>query len=266
MQSMRAAGWDNEDDVGVVNRMALVLETFGPEDRTLGVSALARRTGLSKSTVHRLVQQLQSVGFLERDGTQARLGLRLFELGQLVTTQRTLREVATPFMADLREATRQTVHLAILVGRQVLYIEILESANAPRFGSRVGGRLPAHATAVGKAILANSPQATIGNVLTERLSRVGPRTITVPNMLHRQLARAREEGFCLEYEESGVGVACVAAPIIGADGVVGAMSVSGWGSKMDLKRLAPAVQTASLGVTRSLRRVILENDERQCPS
>lgn len=262
MQRMRAIEWD-KDDVGVLNRMALVLEAFGPEEETLGVSALARRTGLSKSTVHRLVQQLQAVGFLERDGTQARLGLRLFELGQLVGAQRTLREVATPFMADLREATRQTVHLAVLTGRHVLYVEILESPNAPNFGSRVGGRLPAHATAVGKAILAHSPQNMINQVLAERLERVGPRTITVPQILGRQLERIRQQGFCLEYEESGFGVACVAAPILGPQSVVGAMSVSGWGSKMNLRRLEPAVQTACLGVTRALRNVTLQRDHQR---
>jgi IclR family acetate operon transcriptional repressor len=138
--------------ISVIGRVALLLGAFedgqgapGPVlDRGaspgLGISELARRTGLAKTTVHRLTQELLDHGLLERHGENLRLGLRLFELGELATRQRNLRDVAMPHMADLRGATGQTVHLAVLQGTDVVYIQILRSRTAPRLPSRVGGR------------------------------------------------------------------------------------------------------------------------------
>ncbi|NED58929.1 helix-turn-helix domain-containing protein, partial [Micromonospora aurantiaca] len=87
--------------------------------------------GLPKSTAHRIALDLAEAGLLERDGARVRLGLRLFEIGQRVPRQRVLRDAAVPYMSDLREATRQTVHLAVLEGTEVVYVEILGSPGGP---------------------------------------------------------------------------------------------------------------------------------------
>lgn len=160
--------------------MSDLFAAFGPTDTALGVNELTRRTGIPKATVSRLVKEMEGVGFLERRGVKVVLGLRLFELGERASRRRSVREVALPFLADLREATRQTVHLAILDGTEVVYVEILPGRDAPWLPSGVGSRLPAHATGVGKALLAGSPPQMIAEVLAAGLVQVGPRTITTP--------------------------------------------------------------------------------------
>src|SRR5450755_3363957 len=156
MQDMRSTQRDGVPE-SVLERGVALLSAFGADRGELGISELARRTGLPKSTVHRLAGELVRLGMLEPVGPQLRLGIRLFELGQLVPRRRTLRDAALPFMEDLREATRNSVHLAVLEGIEVVYVEILLSRASRSLPSRGCGRLPAHATGVGKAILAFSP-------------------------------------------------------------------------------------------------------------
>lgn len=230
-----------------------MLTAFEPGDDALGVSELARRTGLPKSSVHRLTGHLVAQGLLERHGTRLRLGLKLFEIGQLATRQRGLVDAARPYLADLWEATRNTVHLAVLEGTEVVYLDILRGADAPALPSRIGGRFPAHATAVGKAILAHSPQSVVDTVLAAGLGRISQRTITAPGILRRQLAKVRADGLAYDREESGAGVVCTAGPLHDADGsALGAISISGWSNRMRIARVAPAVRTAALGISRAL--------------
>ncbi|TWH19162.1 IclR family transcriptional regulator [Prauserella rugosa] len=235
-------------------RLAAILTAFRPGDGALSVSELARRTGLPKSSVHRLTGHLLDEGFVERtERGRLRLALKLFEIGQLALQQRELVDAARPYLADLREATRNTAHLAVLEGSEVVYLDILRGPDAPTLPSRVGGRFPAHATSVGKAILAFSPPHVVDALLAGELERVSSRTVTAPGLLRRQLATIAEEGIAYDREESGVGVVCAGAPLLGSDGTaVGALSLSGWTTRMRLERVAPAVRTAALALSRML--------------
>ena len=168
--------------------------------------------------------------------------------------QRGLLEAATPFLTDLFEATHETVHLAVPDGVEVVYVQKLDGSRGPRVPSRVGGRMPMHCTGVGKALLAFGPAERLSAVLEAGLARVAPRTIIAPGLLHTELAAIREAGVSREREESGVGVTCVAAPVLGADGTaVAAISITGWINRLEPDRLAPAVRTAAIGVSRVLR-------------
>ncbi|WP_236056902.1 IclR family transcriptional regulator [Mycobacterium sp. SM1] len=244
---------DSNSSPSVLARATAILAAVGHERRPLGISELARRTGLAKSTVHRLTAELTQHGLLERRGEGVVLGLRLFELGELVPRQLGLREAALPYMADLRAATRQTVHLAVLDSTEVVYVEILRHSDAPPLPSRVGGRLPAHATAVGKAILAFSAPDVVEEVLRGGLPRLAERTITNPSLLRRNLTVTHTHGIAYDYEESQAGLVCAASPITAANGaVVGALSVSGWAGRLNVRRLGPAVRTAALALSRDL--------------
>ncbi len=251
---MRSTGRHDEQSApSVLTRAMAILAAFDGERRPLGTSELSRRTGLAKSTVHRLAGELIQHGLLERRGNGFVLGLRLFELGQRVPRRLDLRSAALPYMADLRAATRQTVHLAILDGSDVVYVEILRSHDAPPLPSRIGGRRAAHATAVGKAILAFSGCDVIDAVLRAGLPRLAERTITAPNLLQRNLKLVRANGIAYDYEESQAGLVCAASPITAGDGAVaGALSVSGWSGRLNVRRVGPAVRTAALALSRDL--------------
>lgn len=238
--------------LSVVRRAALLLDCLAAGDSP-GISELARRSGLAKTTVFRLVHELASCGLVEVTGGGVRLGMRLFELGSSVPRQRSLTEAALPYMRDLQQATGDTVHLAVLDRAEVVYLQILRGRGTRQLPSRVGGRMPAHATGVGKAILAFSPPEVAGQLITAGLERRTARTIVAPEALRRELTRIRVSGVSFDREESGPGIVCAASPVFGPDGsVVAAMSLTGWSSRLDLNRVAPAVRTAALALSRQL--------------
>lgn len=242
-----------ETDETFLHRVVAVLTAFQGEEDAVSTAELARRAGLPRSTVHRIAASLAHEGLLERHASGVRLGVLLFELGQRVPRQRVLRDAARPYMHDLREATRQTVHLAILEGGQVVYVDILDWPGGPPLPSRVGGRLPAHVTGVGKAMLAFSPAETVREVLEGDLSRLSERSTVAPGLLARELADIRQTGLAFDREESGPGIVCAASPVLGAGReVLGALSVSGWSARTRLDQVAPAVRTAALALSRSL--------------
>ena len=237
----------------MLGRGVAILGAFTPDRGTLGVSQLARRTGLPKSTVHRLAAELIREGLLETVDGGFRLGMRLFELGHLVPRQRGLRELAAPLMGELREISQQTVHLAVLDGSEVLYLEILPGRTGPKLPSRVGGRMPAHATAVGKAMLAADRRA-FDTVAATGLRRLTARTIIAPGLLHSELQRTAERGVAFDREESSVGLVCVASPVLDAAGApVAALSVSGQSGRMPVERLVPALRGAAATLGKRLR-------------
>ena len=240
----------------VIARAAAVVAAFDEEHPTLGIGELARRTGLPKSTVHRLVTELVTLRVLDRAERTAgtyRLGMWLFELGELVPAHRTLSDAALPIMEDLLEATHQRIHLAVLDGVDVVYVEIL-GATDRSLASRTGGRIPAHATGVGKAILAYSPKAAVRERIEAGLPRLTPRTITTPGALTRELQDIRTEGTAYDREESHVGISCVAAPVFGSNRRVRAgLSITGRTGAIDPVRYGVAVRTAAFTLSRVLR-------------
>lgn len=237
----------------VLGRATALLDAFRPTDTAVTLAELARRTGLPKPTAHRLAHQLLDLALLESTTDGLRLGLHLFELGQLVPRQRGLRDAARPYLDELRQATGETVHLAILEPPDVVYLEKLAGTNGPPLPSRVGGRMPAHCTAVGKVLLAHAPPPVRTAVLAAPLVRRTARTIVMPGLLARELTTVRETGLAYEHEESAVGVVCAAAPLIDSAGVaVAALSLSGWSNRLVLERVTPALRTAARLLSRTL--------------
>jgi IclR family transcriptional regulator, acetate operon repressor len=238
----------------VLGRTMALLTAFRSGEEELTLAELARRAGIPKPTAHRLLAELATWNVVERTPGGHRLGMRLFELGQLAPRQRGLREAAAPFLADLFEATHETVHLAVPDGVDVVYVQKLPGRHGPRIDSRIGGRMPAYCTGVGKALLAFGPPERLAEVLAAGLVRRTPRTVVAPGLLRQELDRVRACGVAEEHEESTVGIACTAAPVMDASGrAVAAISITGWANRMDTARLAPAVRTAALGLSRALR-------------
>jgi len=238
----------------VVARVSAVLAAFDERHPSLRVSEISRRAGLPMSTTSRLVAELVAYGFLDRTGPSLRIGVRLSEFGELAARQRGLRAIALPFMADLREATGQSVHLAVLDGAEAVYLESLPGGTGPRMPSEVGGRLPAHACAAGKALLAYGDAAAVDLVCSGLMTAIGPRTVTAPAVLRRHLGYVRECRLAYQSEESGPGIDCVAGAILHADGrPAAAISVSGRTGRLNPRSIGPAVRTVALAVGRTLQ-------------
>src|SRR5258706_8304439 len=157
-----------------------LLKAFSEDEVEIGISALARRLGLAKSTVHRLAVTLVSEGLLEqdRDNGKYHLGIALFRLGALVRRRMNVSNEARPYLYDLREKINETVHLAILDGSEIMYVYNLESTQAIRMRSDIGVRKPAYCTAEGQAILAFQPPEVVERVIQNGLVPRTPQTVT----------------------------------------------------------------------------------------
>lgn len=203
--------------------------------------------GMLKPTAHRLLSELVRWGGVERTPSGHRLSMRLFVLGQ--------RAAALPYLEDLYEATHENIHLAVLDGTDTLFLEKVSGRRSMPTVSRVGGRLPAYCTATGKLLLALGPPDRLERVLDAGLVRYTPHTIIMPGLVQRELARTADRGYAVNREESEAGVSAVAAPIVDhRRRVIAAISITGHVCRLDLDRLAPAVRTAALALSREMAR------------
>ncbi len=242
----------------VATAIRLLKELAGDESE-LGVTALSRRLGLAKSTVHRLATTLISEGVLEQNPLteKFRLGVGLFALGTLVRRRMDVSAEARPYLIELRNKTDETVLLAILNQSRIMHIYNLESTQAIRMRSDIGMEKPALVTAEGLVILAFRPREE-----TERILAAGgipvrtPKTLTAPEAIRERLEQIRRLGYAIDDEESEPGMRVIAAPIRDAAGVaVAAAAVAGPVqrlSKSTIKRLIPEVIGTADAISRRL--------------
>lgn len=238
----------------VLARALSVLAAFDRDNLVLKLSELAAATDLPQTTVYRHVTELVRWGALDRaPGGGYQIGLRMVEVAALCPRGQPLREVALPFLEDLYEATHQNVQLAVRDGGDVVYVEFLSARNAVAVHTRVGGRWPLHATGVGLAILAYSPDEVVQEVLAGPLKAFTDKTIRTPAQLRRALADARRSGVAISDGQVTIDGYSVAAPIFGADGqIVAAVSIVVPGDDEHRWAWAPAVRTAAHGISRQL--------------
>lgn len=242
-----------DDGRSMIARVAAILHAFNHGGATIGISEIGRRTGIPKTTVARIVGELVEHGLLERDGPGVRLGIWMFELGESVPRLHDLRRLALASMADLRARLDLTIHLAVLEGTEVVYVEILRARRTPPLATRVGGRLPAHTTGVGKALLAWSPESVVEEVLARPLERLAPASITSSESLRRELAQIRLTGVAHDREESRSGISSVATAVLGPDGrPVLAISAAGSTNDVAAGHVEATVREAGRSLSRAL--------------
>src|SRR5437660_8136991 len=198
----------------VANAIRLLTSFSGEEDE-LGITTLAGRLRLAKSTVHRLAATLTGAGFLEQNSETGkyRLGVALFELGALVRRRMDVANEARPKLRELLEKTGETVQLGIVDHFSVLYVYEMESRRAIRMAAAVGGRAPLHCTAVGKVLLAFQPADYVKRVLSNGLKACTPKSVTRREALLEMLAEVAEREYAIDDEESEPGLRAVAAPV-----------------------------------------------------
>lgn len=204
-------------------RQALLLLELMQHTASLGVSEAAERLGVSSSTAHRLLVTMQEARFVQRSAVG-----RKYELGPAMQASRTagaiehLVEVSAPHMIALRDASGETVHLAVLSGTDTTFIAAFESQKIMRVTSRVGRRLPAHTTAAGKLLLAHLPEAEFDRLYPDddRLSLGTSSSVATVAALRGEMEAARRLAYSRNMAESEPGVAALAVPLAGVGGAI----------------------------------------------
>lgn len=225
-----------------------VLDELSDGAGSTGVSELARRTGLSKSTVHALLATLEERGAVQLDGERRRyrLGWRLFELGSRVAEGRNVPRVARSYLRRLASETDETVLLGVLHGIEVLYLDVAHGTRAIQFAARVGHRGPLHATGTGKVLLAFGGAALCEAVIEQGLQRFTPDTVCDPGALRKEMDAIRSRGYALVHEEREAGLCAVAVPVCDhSGGVAAAMGLAGPTARFDEQRVAELLDALS---------------------
>lgn len=241
-----------EPPTTLTGRLFTLLSVFSADRPSANLSELSRYSGLPLSTTHRLVTELVTWGALERVGSCYRIGLRLWELGALSPGSLDLRERALPFLEDLVKVTHHNVQLAIRDGLDAVYVERLSAVDAVNVITRMGSRLPLHATGVGLVLLAHAPVEVQELALTSPLRTFTPKTIRRPRQLREALARVRRDDYAISDRQIEMITYSVAAPVRGLEGeVVAAVSVV---VPTETRRgtVLPAVRTCGLAISRAL--------------
>lgn len=242
----------------ILRKAFAVLDAFDQGNRRLPLAEIARRSGLPKSTIHRVLAMLTQLGAVVREGDEYRMGLAMFRYGSC-SLEVALRDVALPHMEALHRALGQTLHLAVRRGADVIYLEKLRSRSARPLPTVVGGSIPAHLTGVGKVLLAHSAEheqeAILGGALPGRTAQ----SVTNSVQLRRALREIQVQGFARDTSEAVEGLSCIAAPLYVEDQIVAALSVAypaefGDGDVL-IKPLQQTATTVSRALTHSYGRL-----------
>lgn len=241
---------------GVLARALAVLQVVASGEGTLSRAAIAERTGLPKATANRLVGQLVEQRMLQPTRGGVRLGMRLFELGNLAEQRGPgLRDAATPYLADLYEIMRETVQLAVLDGFDVVYLQKISGRTSTRIDTRVGGRMPATCTGSGKVLLAFADPKFRDRLITERgLPARTSRSITDSGVLNDELRLIRQRKYAVDREEFQIGTTSVAAPIFHNSTVVAATTVSIPADRLSVHAVVPTLLATAAAISRELVR------------
>lgn len=245
-------------NVQSIDRALSIVEEIARAGQDLGVTELARRLSLNKSTVHRLLSTLESRGYVEQNHETGRygLGLKILELGSSAANRLALRDIARPVLEQLSRDLGEAVNLVVLSGGEAVYIDKVETETMIRMHFQLGKRSPLHCTAAGKVLLAHQGQP-VERVLREaELKRYTPNTITRVDRLAQHLAEVRQRGYAVDDEEQELGVRCVAAPVWDQEGrVAAAVSVSGPILRVTSERVPQIVAALTDATARISRRL-----------
>jgi len=230
-----------------VDRALTIIETLAEDDEGYRLSDLAIRTGLSTSTVHRLLTTLENRRFVQFDRTESKwhVGARAFTVGATFARRRNFTAQAVPYLRKLRDLTRETANLAVVDDEFIVVLTRMESREIMRSLTKVGGRVAMVASGVGKAVLATYSDADVSAIIRHHgMPRLTEKSIVRPGDLFRELERVRRQGFAIDDEEACMGLRCIAAVVYNdCSEPLAAISVSGMTSRLTDERLPTLGQT-----------------------
>jgi DNA-binding IclR family transcriptional regulator len=228
---MAASSEAAEQGSSTVNRALRVLAELGSDPAGVTATELARRTGVNRVTVHRILAAFKNHGFVRQPtpGGPYCLGFKFLELAEQVLEDTDAALVARPLLEQLADRSGETCHFAVLDGTAAVYVAKVESQQAVRLVSRIGVRVPLYCTSLGKALLAAASPALASRLIEgQSFERVTATTIVSERELREELGEIRMRGYAFDLGENEPGVCCVGAAVIGRDGEpMGAISVSG---------------------------------------
>ncbi|RKO23742.1 IclR family transcriptional regulator [Pseudarthrobacter phenanthrenivorans] len=245
-------GASAQQAASVTSRALALLGTFDAEHSVQSLSAMARRAGLPVATAHRLAGELVAWGGLEKANGEYRVGQRIWRLGLLAPAQQNIAEVAAPFMQDVLFVTHNVVNLFILDGQEVLLVERMSGTGAGQPFRRVGARLPLHASAAGKIMLAYGAKELL-TAAVQHLEPHTPRTITSAAALAAEVERVRASGYATTEEEAGPDNYGLAVPVfLPNKQVVAALGIVTRSRPAPAGSVVPVLNIAARGIARRL--------------
>jgi IclR family KDG regulon transcriptional repressor len=207
-----------------------VLEALATLPSPMRLTELAKQLGQAKARIHRHLTTLRQLGFVEQERSteRYRLGWKLVNLGQAAAEQFEIRRLAEPYMLRLRELSRQTVVLSVPANGEAMVAAVMDSLHLITISVRQGTRLPAHASAQGRIVMAFAPETLQRSVLARKLERHSPRTILDPKLIRERLQRIREQLYEIAAGETLLGITTLAAPLLNQeDELVGVIALVG---------------------------------------
>lgn len=245
-------------NITALQRGLRLLQLFSQSERGLTAKQVTKLSGLPFSTVHRFLVNLESAGYLNCSGEGVYyLGVACFAVGQSALSQLDIRRLSLPYLQELNQQTRETIHLTVRHGLFAVYVEKLDSPEQLRIHSRIGASVPLYCTAVGKVMLAFMPQEEREKVLRQlELKRLTPNTVGNLQELRTELYRVEKNGYACDLEEHELHIRCIAAPVWDHTGGMNAsLSITAPMVRMPvsrLRQLAPMIQQAGLKISREL--------------
>ena len=224
-----------------VDRALTLIETLAEDDEGYRLTDLAVRTGLSTSTVHRLLTTLEKRRFVQFDRSEAKwhIGVRSFSVGSTFARRRTCVAHAMPYLRKLRDLTRETANLAVVDDETIIVLTRVESREIMRSLTKVGGRVAMVASGVGKAVLATYSDEDVSAIIHRQgMPRLTEKSIVRPGELFKALQTIRKQGYAVDDEEARIGLRCVAAVVYNdCSEPLATISVSGMTSRFTDERL-----------------------------
>jgi IclR family acetate operon transcriptional repressor len=245
-------------NITALQRGLRLLQLFSQSERGLTAKQVTKLSGLPFSTVHRFLVNLESAGYLHCSGEGVYyLGVACFAVGQSALGQLDIRRLSSPYLQELNQQTRETIHLTVRHGLSAVYVDKLDSPEQLRIHSRIGASVPLYCSAVGKVMLAFMPQEERERVLRQlELKRFTPNTVGNLQELRTELYRVKKNGYACDLEEHELHIRCIAAPIWDhTGGIHASLSITAPMVRMPvsrLRQLAPLIQQAGLRISREL--------------
>lgn len=252
-------GLINMPMIQAVERALRILDLFDEYSTELKITEISNRMQLKKSTVHSLLKTLQKYGYIQQDTETGKykLGLKLFERGNMAIRNFDIRTVARKYFLDLSKKTGHTVHLVVLDGKEGVYIDKIEGTSANVIYSGVGRKAPIHSTGVGKALVAFKTQEELEKLLEGYdFEKRTANTITNHQDFLEEAKKIQQQGYSFDKEENEPGISCIAVPIRNFSGeVIAAFSISMPTPQLDeeqTNRIIPMMKQAANSISKEL--------------